>query len=75
MLTRESRVAMDKVEKIENEIRTLTAGELAVLRLWLYEYDAAMWDSQLETDIASGKLDSFGDAALDAHRKRQTTEL
>lgn len=66
---------MSKVEQIEDEIRRLSPEDLATLRNWFREYDAAAWDSELEADIRSGKLDGLGDAALEAHRKGQTREL
>jgi hypothetical protein len=68
-------VRTDKLEKIEDEIRSLSAEELAKLRDWLFEFDAAAWDSQIEADASSGKLDALADAALESHRRKQTTEL
>jgi hypothetical protein len=60
---------MNKIEKIEEEIRRLSAEELAVLRTWLREYDSNAWDSEILVDASSGKLDSLADAALEARYK------
>jgi hypothetical protein len=49
---------MNKTEKIEEDIRRLSAEELAVLRTWLREYDSNAWDSEILVDASSGKLDS-----------------
>jgi hypothetical protein len=39
-----------KIENIENEVRSLTAAELAAFRKWFAEFDAEAWDRQLERD-------------------------
>ena len=66
---------MGKVEKIENEIRALSAEELAAFRKWFREYDADAWDREIETDALAGKLDALADRALSAHRAGKTTPL
>ena len=66
---------MTKIEKIEEEIRRLSAKELALLRKWLREYDAQGWDLELEEDVRSGKLDSLADAALQAYKNGESTEF
>ena len=53
---------MTKVEKLEREIRSLTANELATFREWFASFDAAAWDAQLEADAKAGKLDALADA-------------
>jgi hypothetical protein len=66
---------MSKIEKIESEIRTLSAEELSALRKWFLEYDAGVWDSKIQDDIGAGKLDSLAETALEAHRQGRTTEI
>ena len=66
---------MDKVEKIEDEIRALSADELAAFRDWFREYDADAWDREIEADARVGKLDGLANAALRQHRARKTTSL
>jgi hypothetical protein len=55
---------MNKVALVEKEVRNFTNEELAAFRKWFAEFDARMWDVQLERDIASGKLDFLADEAL-----------
>jgi hypothetical protein len=66
---------MGKVEKIEQQIKDLSAEELARLREWFAAFDAAAWDRQIEDDARSGKLDALGDQALKAHAAGKTTKL
>ena len=66
---------MDKVAAIEKEIESLTADELAALRNWFHEFDAASWDRQLEADVRAGKLDALADEAVDAQKTGKCTEL
>ncbi len=66
---------MGRVERIEEEIRALSAGELAAFREWFLEFDADAWDREIEADARAGKLDAFADRALDAHRTGESTSL
>ncbi len=66
---------MGKVERIENEIRALSAEELAAFRKWFREFDADAWDREIEADALIGKLDALADKALSDHRAGKTTSL
>ena len=66
---------MGKVEKIEDEIRALSAEELAAFRKWFREFDADAWDREIEADALAGKLDVLADKALNDHRAGKTTSL
>jgi len=66
---------MGKVEKLEQEIKGLSAQELAELRAWFAEFDWAVWDRQLERDVAAGKLDSLVEKALREHAEGKTKPL
>jgi len=66
---------MTRVEAVENEVRSLTAEELAAFRAWFTEYDWQAWDAQLERDIAAGKLDTLAAEALAELERGETTEL
>lgn len=59
---------MDKVEKIENEVRALSAEELAAFRRWFREFDGDVWDREIEADSFAGKFDALANSALSAHR-------
>jgi hypothetical protein len=56
-------MTMTKIEKIEQEIRRLTAAELAAFRDWFHNYDAATWDRRIEREITAGKLDQLAEEA------------
>ena len=66
---------MSKVENIEQEVRGLTPSELAAFRRWFLEFDAQVWDRQIEEDIREGRLDKLADEALAAHRAGKSKEL
>jgi hypothetical protein len=50
---------MRKIEHIEQQIRELSAGEFSELRDWVLEQDWRTWDSQIEADARSSKLDKI----------------
>lgn len=66
---------MTKVQAIEEQIRQLSADELAELRAWLTEHDWAEWDRQLEADSANGKLDQLFAKARADHAAGKSTKL
>ena len=66
---------MTRIQKLETEIRELTRSELAAFRQWFQEYDATMWDTQIEEDALSGKLDRLAEKALADHKAGRTKEL
>lgn len=66
---------MTKLELIEQEIRNLSADELAQLRSWFLELDTEQWDKQIERDAASGKLDKLFEKSLADHRAGKSREI
>jgi hypothetical protein len=66
---------MSKVENIEREVETLTPSELETFRTWFYEYDAEVWDQQIEEDVQAGKLDKLAEEALTQYRAGKSKEL
>jgi len=66
---------MTKVEKLEHEIRSLSAQELTRFREWFAAFDAAAWDRQIEEDAKAGRLDSVADAAVADHRAGRSRKL
>jgi hypothetical protein len=66
---------MTKIEALEREIRGLSAQELTEFRRWFAAFDAALWDIQLEADVAAGKLDGLADEALAEHRAGRSRKL
>ena len=66
---------MSKVENIEQEVQNLTPSELSAFRRWFLEFDAQIWDRQIEEDARKGKLDKLAEEALAAHRTGKSKEL
>jgi hypothetical protein len=66
---------MTKVQAIEEQIRTLSRGELAELRDWLLEHDWTEWDRQIERDSADGKLKNLFAKARADHAAGKSTKL
>ena len=66
---------MTKVEKLESEIRSLSAKELTNFREWFAAFDAAEWDRQIDEDAKAGKLDAIADAAIADHRLGRSRKL
>ena len=66
---------MGKVESIEQQIKALSAEELAQFRAWFLEFDWALWDGQIERDAAGGKLDALAEKALRDHAAGKSTPL
>ena len=66
---------MSRVEEIENAVAELPKEDLARFREWFAEFEARMWDRELEEDAAAGRLDDLAEKALRDHRSGETTEL
>lgn len=46
-------------EEIESAIAQLPPSEIAKLAEWFQEFQAQVWDAQLERDVHDGKLDAL----------------
>ena len=66
---------MSTVREIEDAIRKLPDEDLAALRAWFAEFDAAAWDLQFERDVAEGRLDALAEEALRDCREGRCTDL
>jgi hypothetical protein len=47
------------VKEIESAIAQLPPSELAEFAKWFEEFQAQVWDEQLERDVKSGRLDTL----------------
>ena len=54
---------MSATEIIE-QMQKLPPAEVFELSQWLREYEASLWDQQIEADIRAGKLDKLGQETL-----------
>ena len=50
---------MTTVAEISGAVKRLPKKDLARFRKWFAEYDATVWDRQIEADTNAGKLDAF----------------
>jgi hypothetical protein len=66
---------MSTVHEIEQAIRKLEPQDLATLRQWFADFDAEVWDRQLEQDVASGRLDWLAEEALRDLSEGRCTDL
>jgi hypothetical protein len=51
------------VKEIETAISELPPAQVAELADWFDEFRAQLWDSQIERDLSSGKLQTLLDEA------------
>ena len=66
---------MSKVQRIQNEIESLSEQEYSELRKWFSERDWEKWDRHIEEDSGSGKLNFLIKEALDEKSKGNLKEL
>ena len=66
---------MTKVEELEKKVEGLSPTELSLFRKWFATFDAELWDRQLESDVAEGKLDDLADEAIAAHKRGESREI
>jgi len=57
------------VQDLEKAIAKLPPNELAELRAWFDDFDAARFDEKIERDAKAGKLDRLADAAIEDFRE------
>ena len=55
---------MTKIQRLESEVKSLSAQELAAFRAWYEKFDANSWDKQIEADAEAGKLDKLAAQAI-----------
>ena len=65
---------MTRIQKLEQEVRKLAPSELEAFRKWFQDYDSDQWDSQIEEDALTGKLDRLAQKALADHKAGKTSE-
>lgn len=63
------------LQEIELAVSKLSPEELATFRVWFAEFDAAIWDKQLEADVEKGKLDALAQKALQHLKEGRCTDL
>ena len=66
---------MTEIEKLEKRIESLPPEELAKFRSWFIEFDARVWDRQIEADSKAGKLDRLVNSALAEYKSGKAKEI
>ena len=66
---------MGAVEKLELLVKSLSREELAKFRERFADFDTQIWDRQIETDAAAGKLDRLIEDSMADHRKNKSRPL
>ncbi len=66
---------MTTVEEIKEAITQLPPQALQEFRAWYEQFDAQVWDEQIEADVEAGRLDQLAAEAIRAFRNGEATEL
>ncbi|MBN1316597.1 MAG: hypothetical protein JXA42_14060 [Anaerolineales bacterium] len=66
---------MEKVEEIKTAVTHLSPIELQDFSTWYKQFEAELWDEQIEQDIEAGKLDTLANEALADFSAGRCTEL
>jgi hypothetical protein len=66
---------MSEIEQLEDRIQHLSPQDLAKFRAWFFEFDARVWDQQIEADLRAGKLNGLVADALAEYKAGRVREL
>lgn len=66
---------MNKVARLEEEVKSLSEAELAQFREWYLDFDEGCWDRQIEADAEGGRLDDIAAEAVADYKKGNSREL
>jgi hypothetical protein len=66
---------LSEVEQLEKQIEKLSPEDLASFRAWFLEFDARVWDAQIEADVKAGKLKGLVAEALADYKAGKAREL
>jgi hypothetical protein len=66
---------MTSIEEIEKAVAELTPEQLAKFRAWFDEFQARMFDKQIERDAKAGKLDKLMSRARENHNAGRREEF
>ena len=77
MITRlsELELNMSDVRALERAVEKLTSSDLMEFRSWFLNYDADLWDKEIEEDYLSGKLDNLISEANQDYQEGKATEI
>lgn len=66
---------MSTVQEITDAVCRFSSEDLAAFRAWFAEFDASVWDRQLEEDVAAGRLNQLAEEAAQDLRAGRCTDL
>ena len=66
---------MPDVKALEDAVKALPAEDLKEFRRWFAEFEFTVWDEQIKTDSASGKMDRLLEEAEEDYRLDEHREL
>jgi hypothetical protein len=66
---------MSEIEQLEQRIKSLPPQDLTKFRAWFAEFDARVWDAQIEADAKAGKLDDLITEALADYEAGKARQL
>jgi len=66
---------MSEIDQLEQRVKKLSQQDLAEFRAWFVEYDARVWDAQIEADSKVGKLDKLISEGLTDYKAGKAREL
>jgi hypothetical protein len=66
---------MTKIESIKKAVEQLSPKELARFRVWFEEFEAQLFDAQIERDVKAGKLDKLIAEARANHKAGRREEF
>ena len=70
---------MVTIEQLEADVKTLPFAEIKKFAQWIIQYqeelDSNQWDTQIEHDANTGKLDTLANRALEHYHAGRTTKI
>jgi hypothetical protein len=66
---------MITIQQLKQAVRRLPPNDLVVFRNWFAEFDAEVWDRQIEDDVSAGRPDVFIEEALRDSREGRCMDL
>lgn len=66
---------MSELEELKRRVRELPPEELGKFRAWFADFDNPLWDRQIESDAAAGKLSRLANEALEDYKAGKTRKI
>ena len=60
---------------LEAQVKSLPPELLSRFREWFHEYEASLWDAQIERDVKAGRLDNIIAEAKREYDSGKTREM